>query len=224
MANSYLPTNGKSAVESAEVEKQKTDQKLVYEEEVGQEMSIIQWIAQKLNADVYIEVDAATEGETQGTNHYGSAKVNLKMFESSTGSLLGSVPYGSPRTFSKVSQFDAISNALQSTLYKAMPVAVEQSKILLAKAFERGLRYELVIQKTSDSRLMTRFRSRLRQKVSDLQVVSQSAEMTKYAVFLFGRIEDLEEIIYSVADSVPGLEGMEQILMRGKSITFNSGL
>jgi hypothetical protein len=224
MANSYLVSNGKNAVDYAEVEKLKKDQKLVYEEEVGQEMSMIQWIAQKLNADVYIEVDAVTEGESQGGNHYGSAKVNLKMFESSTGNLLGAVPYSSPRTFSKASQFDAKSNALQSTLYKAMPVAVDQSKGLLSKAFERGLRYDLIIQNTSDSRLMTRFRTRLRSKVKDIQVVSQSAEQTKYAVFIFGRMEDLEEIIYETADSVPGLEGMEQVLMRGKSLTFNSGL
>jgi hypothetical protein len=224
MANSNLLSAGKNAVDYAEVEKLKKDQKLVYEEEVGQEMTMIQWIAQKLNADVYIEIDAVTEGESQGGNHYGSAKVNLKMFESSTGSLLGSVPYSSPRTFSKASQFDAKSNALQSTLYKAMPVAVEQSKALLAKTFERGIRYELVIQKTSDSRLMTRFRSRLRTKVKDLQVISQSPELTKYAVFMFGRLEDLEEIMYEVADSIPGLEGMEQVLMRGKAITFTSGL
>ncbi len=224
MANSYLVSNGKTAVDYAEVEKLKKDQKVVYEEETGKEMSMIQWIAQKLNADVYIEIDAATEGESQGGNHYATAKVALKMFESSTGNLLGSVPYSSPRTFSRTSQKDAKSNALQSTLYKAMPVAVEQSKVLLGKAFERGIRYELVVQNTQDSRLMTRFRTKLRAKVKDLQVVNQSAEQTKYAVYLFGRIEDLEEIVVSVADSIPGLEGMEQKLMRGKSITFDSGL
>jgi hypothetical protein len=198
--------------------------KVVYEEEAGKEMSMIQWIAQKLNADVYIEIDAVTEGETQGSNHYGSAKVTLKMFESSTGNLLGSVPYSSPRTFSKVSQFDAKSNALQSTLYKAMPIAVEQSKSMLAKAFERGIRYELILQNTSDTRLMTRFRSRLRSKVADLQVINQSAESTKFAVFYFGRIDSLEELIYSIADSIPGLEGMEQVLIRGKTLVFNTRL
>ena len=224
MANSSLISGGRSAVDYNEVEKLKRDQKLVYEEEVGQEMSIIQWIAQKLNADVYIEIDAVTEGESQGGNHYGSAKINLKMFESSTGNLLGAVPYSSPRTFSKASQFDAKSNALQSTLFKAMPIAVDQSKSLLARSFERGIRYELVIQRTTDARLMTRFRSRLRSRVQDLQVVSQSPDQTKYAVFIFGRLEDLEEIIYDVGDSIPGLEGMEQVLMRGKSITFTSGL
>lgn len=224
MANSNLVSSGKNAVDYGEVEKLKKDQQLIYEEETGQEMSMIQWIAQKLNADVYIEIDAVTEGESQGSNHYGSAKVNLKMFESSTGNLLGSVPYSSPRTFSKASQFDAKSNALQSTLFKAMPAAVEQSKVLLARNFERGIRYELILQNTYDSRLMTRFRSRLRGKVKDLQVISQSPEQTRYAVFLFGRLEDLEEIMYEVADSIPGLEGMEQVLMRGKSLTFNTGL
>ena len=224
MANSYLVSNGKSAVDFAEVEKLKKDDKKVYEEEVGKEMSMIQWIAQKLNADVYIEIDAVTEGESQGGNHYATAKVNLKMFESSTGNLLGSVPYSSPRTFSRTSQADAKSNALQSTLYKAMPVAVEQSKVLLGKAFERGIRYELIVQNTSDSRLMTRFRTKLKTKVKDLQVVNQAAEMSKYAVYMFGRLEDLEEIVIGVADSIPGLEGMDRKLMRGKSITFNSGL
>jgi len=224
MANSILISNGKNAVDYAEVEKLKKDQKILYEEEAGKEMSMIQWIAQKLNADVYIEIDAITEGETQGANHYGSAKITLKMFESSTGALLGSVPYSSPRTFSRVSQFDAKSNALQSTLFKAMPIAVEQSKSLLAKAFERGIRYELILQNTSDSRLMTRFRSRLRSKVADLQVINQSAESTKFAVFYFGRIDSLEELIYSIADSVPGLEGMEQVLIRGKTLVFNTKL
>ncbi len=224
MANSYLVSNGKNAVDYTEVEKLKQDQKILYEEEAGKEMSMIQWIAQKLNADVYIEIDAVTEGETQGSNHYGSAKITLKMFEASTGNLLGSVPYSSPRTFSRVSQFDAKSNALQSTLYKAMPIVVEQSKNLLAKAFERGIRYELVVQNTSDARLMTRFRSRLRSRVKDLQVLNQSAESTRFAVYFFGRVDELEEVIYSVADSVPGLEGMEQVMIRGKTLVFNTNM
>ncbi|MFQ3620853.1 MAG: hypothetical protein SNJ78_07900 [Spirochaetales bacterium] len=224
MANSVLLSNRINAVDFAEVEKLKKDQQILYEEETGKEMSMIQWIAQKLNADVYIEIDAVTEGETQGSNHYGSAKINLKIFESSTGSLLGSVPFSSPRTFSRVSQFDAKANALQSTLFRAMPIAVEQAKNQLAKVFERGIRYELVLQKTSDSRLMTRFRSRLRDRVADLQVINQSAESTKFAVFFFGRIDQLEELIYSVADAVPGLEGMEQVVIRGKTLVFNTGL
>jgi hypothetical protein len=105
-----------------------------------------------------------------------------------------------------------------------MPIVVEQSKNLLAKAFERGIRYELVVQNTSDSRLMTRFRSRLRSRVKDLQVLNQSAESTRFAVYFFGRVDELEEVIYSVADSIPGLEGMEQVMIRGKTLVFNTNM
>jgi hypothetical protein len=57
-----------------------------------------------------------------------------------------------------------------------------------------------------------------------LQVINQSAESTKFAVFYFGRIDSLEELIYSIADSIPGLEGMEQVLIRGKTLVFNTRL
>ena len=111
MANGYLAKQGVRVVDSEQIEELKRDQQLAFEEQTGREMTIIQWIAQRLNADVYFELDAATSGETEGNRHYGKALVTVKAFEASTGTLLGSTPYNSPRTFSTSSQLDAINIA-----------------------------------------------------------------------------------------------------------------
>jgi hypothetical protein len=224
MANSYLAGRAIQAVDYEQIEKIKEDQQMAYEEQTGMEISIIQWIAQKLNADVYIELDAETSGETEGGKHYGKAMITLKIFESSTGNLLGSVPYTSPRTFSTASQMDAVNNALQSSIYKAMPPAMEQVKSYMQKALRDGIVYDLVVQNTPDPKLMSDFRRKLKRKVSELRTLSGSAEETKYQVSFFGTIEDLEDLVYDVSESVPGLEGMYRVYFRGKSITFDTGL
>jgi hypothetical protein len=43
-------------------------------------------------------------------------------------------------------------------------------------------------------------------------------------VYIIGRVENLEDAVYEVAETVPGLGDMRQVLLRGKSITFNTGL
>lgn len=222
-ANSYLTSHGMTAVDAGQVESLTRDQQLVYEEETGREVSILQWVAQRLGADVYIELDAVTSGETQGGTHFGSANVTLRMFETSTGQLLGSVNRRSQRTASRSSQEDAVLNALQSTVFQAMPLVVEQSRIQMANAVARGVRYQVVIQNSSDSRMMSEFRRRLRATVSDIITVSQTAEQTRYDVFYFGRIDELEDLLYDVSATVPGMENMYHVMTRGKALTFNTG-
>jgi hypothetical protein len=224
MANSYLAENALRSVDMDSIEELKKDQQLVYEEETGQEISIIQWIAQKLNADVYIELDTRTEGETKGENYYGKAYITLKFFDPSTGQLLGSAPYESQRTFSKTSEFEAISNAVKSTVYKAMPVAIQQSQELMAKSISQGLRYEVTIQNTSDSKVMSNFRRKMRNRVNEIDTEYQSAEETKYVIYYFGKVDELEDLIYDIASTVPGLDGLTHVLTRGKTLTFNSGM
>ncbi len=224
IANEYLASNSLEAIDLDQVEKLKKDQQMVYEEETGQSISMIQWIAQKLNADVYIEIDGVTSGESSGGKYYGQANITVKGFEASTGRLLGSQPWNSPKTFSTSSEQAARINALQTSVYKAMPMVINQARAYMAKALRNGIKYEVIIQNTYDSRIMSTFRRKLKRHVKDVQTVSQSAEETKYYVYLIGSIEDLVDHIYDVADTVPGLEGMEQILLRGKSVTFDSGM
>ena len=181
-------------------------------------------VAQKLNADVYIEIDGRTSGETSGDKYYGQANITLKGFEASTGRLLGSQPWNSPKTFSTASEQAAKINALQTSVYKAMPIVIDQAKAYMAKALQNGIKYELVIQNTLDSRMMSDFYRKMRRKARDIKTVSQTAEETKYSVFLIGSVEDLVDMVYDVADTVSGLEGVYQVVLRGKSVTFNTGM
>jgi hypothetical protein len=223
IANEYLASNAMEAVDLEQVEKLKKDQQRVYEEETGESISMIQWIAQKLNADVYIEIDGRTSGESSAGKYYGQANITVKGFEASTGRLLGSQPWNSPRTFSTASEQAARINALQTSVYKAMPMVLEQAKAYMAKALAGGVRYELVVQGSSDSKAMSDFRRRLRRQVRDLVTVSQTSEETRYNVFLLGSLEELADKVLDVAEGVPGLEDMYQVVLRGKSVTFNTG-
>jgi hypothetical protein len=223
IANEYLAANAMEAIDLEQVEKLKADQQRVYEEETGQTISLIQWIAQKLNADVYLEIDGRTTGESSSGKYYGQANITLKAFESSTGRLLGSQPWNSPRTFSTASEQAARINALQTSVYKAMPIALEQARAYMAKALAGGIKYELVVQGGSDSRTMSDFRRRLRRQVREVVTVSQSAEESRFNVFLLGSLEELADTVLDVAEGVPGLEDMYQVVLRGKSVTFNTG-
>lgn len=224
MANGYLAKQGVRVVDSAQIEELKRDRQLAFEEQTGREMTMIQWIAQRLNADVYFELDAVTSGETEGNRHYGKALVTVKLFEASTATLLGSTPYNSPRTFSTSSQLDAVNNALQSSIYKAMPLAMNQAEVYMRRALKDGINYDLIVQNTPDPRMMSDFRRRLERRTEDVRTLSASAEETRYQVAFIGTIEDLEDTIYDVTESIPGLEGMYRVYFRGKAITFDTGL
>jgi hypothetical protein len=223
IANEYLASNAMEAVDLEQVEKLKTDQQRVYEEETGESISMIQWIARKLAADVYIEIDGRTTGESSAGKYYGQANITLKGFEASTGRLLGSQPWNSPRTFSTASEQAARINALQTSVYKAMPVVLEQAKAYMAKALAGGIKYELIVQGSSDPRAMSDFRRKLRRQVRDVVTVSQTAEETRYSVFLLGSLEELSDKVLDVAEGVPGLENMYPVVLRGKSVTFDTG-
>ncbi len=224
MANGYLADQGVRVVDSRQIEELKRDRQLAFEEQTGREMTMIQWIAQRLNADVYFELDAITSGETEGNRHYGKALVTVKLFEASTGTLLGSTPYNSPRTFSTSSQLDAINNALQSSIYKAMPLAMNQARIYMRDALRDGINYDLIVQNTPDPRMMSEFRRKLERRSEDVRTLSASAEETRYQVAFIGGIEELEDTIYDVTEGIPGLEGMYRVYFRGKAITFDTGL
>jgi len=224
IANEYLTSNAIEAIDYDQVEQLKKDKQMAYEEETGESISIIQWIAQKLNADVYIEIDGRTSGESSGGKYYGQANITLKGFEASTGRLLGSQPWNSPKTFSTASEQAAKINALQTSVYKAMPIVIDQAKAYMAKALQNGIKYELVVQNTLDVRMMSDFYRKMRRKARDIKTVSQTSEVTRYSVYLIGSVEDLVDMVYDVADTVSGLEGIYQVVLRGKSVTFNTGM
>jgi hypothetical protein len=226
IANEYLASNTMEAIDLDQIEKLKADKQKVYEAETGESISIVQWIAQKLNADAYIEIDGVVSGEATGKTYYGQANITLKAFEASTGRLLGSAPWNSPKTMSTASSEAARINALQTSVYKAMPVAIGQAKANMAVALKDGIAYELIVQKTPDSRLVSAFRKKLleQEQVKNVRSGSQSAEETRMQVFIVGTVDDLIDVVLDVSGKVPGLEGLSLVLQRGKSVTFNSGM
>lgn len=223
-ANSYLTRQGQQVVDPDQVERLREDRTIVLEQESSTQASAVLWVAERLDADIYIELGARTNSESQGSRHYATANVALRMFETSTGRLLGAVNRQSQRTFSPSSAEDAVLNATQSAVYQAMPDVFEQARRQMARYVSEGVRYELVVQSTPDARALSRFRGRLAEEVESIETVSQAAEQTVYRVNLFGELSDLEEYVYETADTVPGFEGLYLVLKRGKSITVNTGM
>lgn len=224
-ANKYLAGQGYDYIDLRQIESIKQDQELAYEEETGQLVSIIQWIASRLNADIYIEISAATNAKIDGNNYYGSASVVLNNYEASTAEGRGSATYTTiPPAFSTVSTDDAVYNAITSAVYQIMPAAIQQAVQYTKKALTRGIRFDLILYNTSDARLMRDFKRNMERRVKSIETISQSAEETRYVVRIIGDIEDLQDIVYDVADTLPGLQRMDLVYLRGKSITFDTGL
>jgi hypothetical protein len=223
-ANRYLLEAGYTVVEQGQVQELLRDRELAYEESTGERASVLRWVAQRLEADVYVTVNVTTHGEIDGEEYYGSAGVNLTMYETSTAQMLGSVSRRSQRTFSRASLDDAVINAVQSTTYAAMSRVEDQVRSRMAESLRRGIRYEVTVQRSVDSRMMADFREELREDVADIVTESQTAEETVYTVYYRGRIEELEEEIYQVSGSVPGMEDLYHVLTRGRNLVFNTGL
>ena len=224
MANKYLLDNGYRAVDYAAVESLQADSATLFSQEPETaDLSVVQWIAQKLGADVYIEVEGITQSGRENSGYFGKAEVNLKMYNPSTGELLGAVPYTSPKTFDRASPEAAAQNAVKSTVFKAMGAAVEQAKKALIRDYALGIRYEVIINNTADSKLMSHLRTKLKDRVETIRVMNQSAAQTKYAIQYFGTVEDMEDIVYAAAEEVSGLEKMELVMIRGKTLMFRSG-
>ena len=225
MANRYLSENGMEYVDLGQIERIKKDQAAAYEDETGQAVSMIQWIAGKLNADIYIEIVVDANSNTKSNRYYGSASVSLKNFDASTAAGRGSSYYQTvPPAMSTVSEDDALNNAVASATFNAIKKAVDQARSYTQKELTQGIKYDLVIQNTFDSRLMRNFMKKMERKVKSIKRISTSPEETKYDVRLIGRIEDLEDLVYDVSEGLPGLEGMSLVYQRGNSITFDSGL
>ncbi len=225
MANKYLSQQGLSYVDMEQVEQIKEDQMAAYEAETGQGISVLQWIAGKLNADIYIEVSVDVETETKSGRYYGSASVSLKNFDASTGSGRGTAFYQTvPPAMSTVSTNDAVNNAVASATYKAMEEALKQAKNFTEKELRQGIQYQLVLQNTSDARTMRDFVKRMEREVQDIKRLSYSPAETKYEIRLIGTITDLEDIVYDVSESVDGMEGIYLVYQRGNSITFDTGM
>lgn len=222
-ANEYLLKQGFDVVQYEQLLKNVEDQRTAYEAEVGEGVSLIQYIAQKLGADIYVELDAVPRSSTDGGKHYGSANFTASIFDPSTAELLGAVTFTTDRSFSTASEDDAIMNALVAGTAQLMPRVVRDSVSTLRNRYANGIRYQVIVQKTPDARAVSALRRSLRPRVREIVMGASSADQTTMDVYLFGSISDLEDACYGAFERTPGFESAYWVYTRGKTITFNSG-
>ena len=223
-ANRYLiEKQGLSVIDFDQIERNKRDQQDAYQAETGGSIDMIQYLAQKLNADMYVEIDLRASASGNSGSYSATAQGTLKLFEASTATLLGSIAFMSPPTFSPASPDAAISNAIAASIWQAMPKVTEQSKALTAAAMTRGVRYDLVLQKTPDAKQIAQFVKALSKKLKEVEQLSFSPEETKFTLFAFMTKAKIQEAVYDAAQASL-LGDMYLVYMRGKSFTFNTGL
>ena len=223
-ANRYLIEKlGLAVIDFDQIEKNKKDQLGTYQAETGGSIDMIQYLAQKFNADIYVEIDLKASASGTGSSYNGSAQGTMKLFETSTAQLLGSIAFMSPPTFSPVSPDAAVANAISASVWQAMPKVTDQAKALVAASASRGVRYELIIQKLPDAKQSAAFVKALSRKFAEAEQLSFSAGETRIALYAFMTKAKVQQAIYD-AGAQAALPDLYLVYMRGKSFTFNSGL
>jgi len=223
-ANRYLIEKlGLSVVDFDQIEKNKKDQQSAYQSETGGSIDLIQYIAQKYNADVYVEISFSATPSASSGKYYATAQGSMKIFDTSTAQLLGSVAFQSPQVMSTTSSESAVANAVAASVWSAMPKMTDQSKTLVKNSMSRGIRYEVLIQNTPDSRQISNLRRALARVVREVEQVSYSPSETKLALYTFKSRDKLEDAMYDASERA-GLLDLYLLYSRGKSFTFNSGL
>jgi hypothetical protein len=221
--NEVLLKQGYDVIQYDQLLKNIEDQRAAYEAEAGASMSITQYIAQKLGADVYVELDCVPRSSTENNRHYGEANFTANMYDPSTAELLGSVTFKTDRSISTSSQDDALLNAITAGTAQLMPRIIRDSTNVLRNRYANGIRYQVIIQKTPDSRAVATFRRNLRARVREIVMGPSAADQTTMDVYLFGSLSDLEDACYSAFEKTPGMESAYWVYTRGKTITFNTG-
>jgi len=221
--NEVLLKQGYDVIQYDQLLKNIEDQRSAYEAEAGASMSITQYIAQKLGADVYVELDCIPRSSTENNRHYGEANFTANMYDPSTAELLGSVTFKTDRSISTSSQDDAVLNAITAGTAQLMPRIIRDSTNVLRNRYANGIRYQVIIQRTPDSRAVATFRRNLRARVREIVMGPSAADQTTMDVYLFGSLSDLEDACYSAFEKTPGMESAYWVYTRGKTITFNTG-
>jgi len=223
-ANRYLLEKlGLSVVDFDQIERNKKDQQAAYQSETGGSIDLIQYLAQKYNADVYVEISFSSTSSTSGGKFYATAQGSMKIYDTSTAQLLGSVAFQSPQVMSTTSAESAVGNAVAASVWSAMPKMTDQTKMLVKNSLARGIRYEVVIQNTPDSRQISTLRRALAKLFREVEQVSYAPGETKLALYTFKTRDKVEDSFYDAADRA-GLKDLYLVYSRGKAFTFNSGM
>jgi len=220
--NNYLAGLEYEYVDLERINEIKQEYLTLYEETEGA-VSVIQLIAQALNADVYIVVDGIVEGEgKKGDLYFASTSIDLKAFESATGRGLGTETGYSGRLGLASGMDAAKRKGVEVAVEKAAEPTIELARNYMYKAFEKGIRYEVVVQGTADYTMARTFSDAVRNTSSfrSLKEVSGASGRAKYYVYYMGKKSQLiDEILDNLQDE-DGFENLNVLVSRGNAVIF----
>jgi len=220
--NNYLANKGYEYVDFERIMEVKDDYLKVYEETQGS-VSVVQLIAQALNADIYIVVDGIVEDEgKEGNINFASASIDLKAFESATGRGLGTETGYSGRLGLTSGMDAARRKTVETAVEKATEPVIVLARDYMLKAFEQGIRYEVVVQGISNYKRLQRFAEAVRgtKNFKSLKEVSAAQGQAKYYVYYMGRKTELIDELLTNVRGEAGFENLNVIVSRGNAVVF----
>jgi hypothetical protein len=220
--NNYLANKGYEYVDFEQITAVKDDYLKVYEETQGS-VSVVQLIAQALNADVYIVVDGIVEdGGKEGNISFASASIDLKAFESATGRGLGTETGYSGRLGLTSGMDAARRKTVEVAVENATEPVIDLARDYMLKAFEQGIRYEVVVQGIQGYRMLQNFTEVVRRTKNfrSMKEVSAAAGQARYHVYYMGRKTELIDDVLAGVKGESGFENLNVIVSRGNAVIF----
>lgn len=220
--NNYLANKEYEYVDLERINEIKEEYFKLYEETQGS-VSVVQLIAQALNADLYIVVDGIVEDEgKKGDIHFASASIDLKAFESATGRGLGTET-GYSGKLGLASGMDAAKRkGVEVAVENAIEPVIELARNYMLKAFEEGIRYEVVVQGIPNYKMTQMFNEAIKgtRNFNNLKEISVASGQAKYYVYYMGRKGELIDEILNNIQGEEGFENMSVIVSRGNAVVF----
>ena len=220
--NNHLANQGYEYIDLDRINEVREEYFTLYRETQG-EVSVVQLIAQGLNADVYIVVDGVVEYEGEkGGVHFASASIDLKAFESATGRGLGAETGYSGRLGLTSGRDAAMRKCVETAVQNATAPVIELARSYMLKAFEEGIRYEVVVQGVGGYDMLRPFTDALRsaQGFRSLREMGASEGQARYYVYYMGRKSELIDEVMSSVSSEPGYRGFAVLVSRGNTVVF----
>lgn len=211
-----------TVIDADQIEKNRADQASAYQSATGQSQGLIQYLAGKFNANVYIEIDFAVKTEIRDGRYYASTQGSLKMLDIATADVLGTIPFQN-MSFSPSSEQDAATNVVLASVWAAMPRVYDQARQIASASARRGLRYEVTIQNSQDFKKIMALEKYLGAHLREVQELSFAPGETRLYVFSFQNKAAVRQSILDGAAQA-GMPDFDLVMARDNSFTFNTGL
>jgi hypothetical protein len=221
-ANQYLISKlGLTVLDFDTIESRKKDREILTLVETGEAIDVSQAIAMKFNAQVYVKINFTLNSYTREGKAYASITLSIKIYDSSTGVLLGDFNYTpkAPGFDYSGSVQNAIANAIKGGVMEAMPQLTAQTQALMKNSLTRGIMYEVILLNTSDYKQLLKFQQALKNRVRAVEQISYSAKETRLAVYAFKAKDDVAIDIMDAAEAA-GMPELSAPVIIGNSFTF----